>query len=167
MKFKKWTIGFVAAAVVAVSLFTGCGCKTGSGNTSVIGTDTNGLLFVLGNPVSTNQFAATMKLTGVAAATIAGHSDTNSIAYLQAVATGIEDLVGSGSTDPNAVQNIANAFTTGVDPSVIAGVNAGVAAYQTFLGYALDQKLSNWSLYAVPGLTSFAQGILTIYPTSK
>jgi len=165
MKFKQWTIGCVAAAVVAVSLFTGCGCRTGSGNTAVVGTDTNGVLYVFGSPVSTNQFAATMQAAGITAATIAGKQDTNSIAYLQAVATGIQTIVGNGVTDPNAIQSVADSLTrSAVDPAVIAAVKTGVLTYQTFLGYAVDQKLNSWSLYALPGLTSFAQGILAVYP---
>jgi hypothetical protein len=163
MKTKyKLAIG-LATVMLAGVLIMGCGsgCATGGGDTSIVGTSTNGMLFVFGQPVSTNQFQTSMQVAGVAAATIALKADTNSVVYLQLVAQSLEAAVATGATTPAELQ--ASITELGVkDVSVTVGITAGITLYGTFFQSAVDQKIGTWSLYAVPGITGFAQGILSI-----
>ena len=130
----------------------------------MVQTTTNGVLIVLGNPVTTNGVQTTMKLLGVAGATAAVQYDANSKPYLQAVVSLLDAALNSGTYDP-ALLNAAlkNISLNGADdPNVANGINAALAMYSTFFAATVEQKLNNASIYLVPALAGLRDGIKQI-----
>jgi len=153
------------AALVAMAL-TFAACKTVAPNqpTGFLSADTNGVLYVAGNAVTTNGVEQSLKLAAIAGAQAVLGYDANCKPYLQAVAEVFSSLLNDGIYDPAIIRlSLEKVSLNGAnDPNVINSVNGVLILYQTFFAAATEQKIDNVSPYLIPALRGIRDGLLTV-----
>ena len=160
------------------TLITAAGCKSSpptsdappsTTNTATAGhgefyVDTNGIVYLFGNPVSPATVGQGLQVAATAGATYAVSQDTNAAAYFKAAVVALDLATANGDYSPTNLQETLSAISINEvhSASTQAAISGVLSEYNLFFGAVVNARLTNSSPYLQPAFTGLRNGFAAV-----